>query len=109
MQGQLPVNTGLTQMSPQIVNGCSDVTKPLPIGERFRVESPVYDGYACLNIRGLPGTNAKLFEGKKRFLHLAFQVPWLPGRLIAFRWHQSLAGLARAFAARAWGACRSRL
>lgn len=59
---------------PQFVNGCSDVSKHLPIGQKFRVSSPVFEGFASLNIRGLPGSNAKLFEGKKRYLHLAFQV-----------------------------------
>jgi hypothetical protein len=60
--------------TPQVVDGRTDCQLNTPIGRPFSVETAGFKGLACLNMKGLPNTSGKCFEGKKRYLHLAFQV-----------------------------------
>jgi hypothetical protein len=58
----------------QVVDGRTDIRLDTPIGRPFSVETASFKGLACLNMKGLPNTSGKCFEGKKRYIHLAFQV-----------------------------------
>lgn len=59
----------------QTIAGCSDLDQPVPINTRepIPVESPLFSGIMSIQIKGLKTTNNAMFQGKKRFLHIAMQ------------------------------------
>ncbi|KAF6251325.1 hypothetical protein COO60DRAFT_1645177 [Scenedesmus sp. NREL 46B-D3] len=57
------------------IGGSTELSEPVPINtnEPVPYESELFKGTVHLHIRGLGNTHEGKFEGKKRFLHIAFQ------------------------------------
>lgn len=63
---------------PQVLNGSEDPSQPLPINDgTISINTQTFEGSMEVHLKGLPNTQSRIFEGKKRFFQIMVQVSLL--------------------------------
>lgn len=65
----------LLPWTPQAINGQMDCSAEVPINSGpMAIDSPMFEGLMEVHLKGLPSSQSRIFDGKKRFFQIMVQV-----------------------------------